>query len=287
MNKLDKNKEKELLESFQKATILHNFFFFKLMSQERFCKPFLEMLLNIKIKKLIYIDAEKTMKERFTGRGIRLDILTEDAENIYNIEMQASDRKNHIIRSRLYQGNIDVYKSKEGEKVYNYENMKTSFIIFICNFDSFGFGLPCYSFENYCTENKEIPLNDGTKKIFINLKAYAKVENKELREVLAYFNGCEDVDNYLVSGLKEEIKHMKQDKYIRSNYMMYSGVFEDAYFDGRQEGRQEGMQKGMRQGMLEVAESLLDVLDDKMIALKCKLSLEEVEKLRAKHSKNK
>jgi predicted transposase/invertase (TIGR01784 family) len=57
---------------------------------------------------------------------------------------------------------------------------------------------------------------------------------------------------------------------------------------GLQRGIQEGIEKGKAEGIkkrnIEIAKSLLDVLDDETIAKKTTLSLKEVKKLRVANS---
>ena len=64
---------------------------------------------------------------------------------------------------------------------------------------------------------------------------------------------------------------------IRQKYYEQKGKEE-----GKEEGRQEGIQEGRQEGIIEIAKNLLDVLDDKTIALKTGLDIEEVRKLREK-----
>ena len=45
---------------------------------------------------------------------------------------------------------------------------------------------------------------------------------------------------------------------------------------------QKGREEGREEGIIEIAKNLLDVLDDKTIALKTGLDIEEVRKLREK-----
>ncbi len=44
----------------------------------------------------------------------------------------------------------------------------------------------------------------------------------------------------------------------------------------------KGLQKGIKEGKLEIAKNLLDILDDKTIAIKTGLSLEKIKELRNK-----
>lgn len=63
---------------------------FKLvMSHKRICKHLLEIILGIKIRKLIKPETEKAMKIGYESKGIRLDVYVEDdANTVYDIEMQ-------------------------------------------------------------------------------------------------------------------------------------------------------------------------------------------------------
>lgn len=60
-------------------------------------------------------------------------------------------------RSRYYQSIIDMSNLNAGTE---YDELKDTYIIFICLNDIFHKGLPVYSFENVCCEDKDIKLND-------------------------------------------------------------------------------------------------------------------------------
>lgn len=47
---------------------------------------------------------------------------------------------------------------------------------------------------------------------------------------------------------------------------------------GRQEGRQEGIEEGEKNKAIEIAKSLMDILDVETISLKTGLSIEEINK---------
>ena len=56
------------------------------------------------------------------------------------------------------------------EKGDDYNHLKKSYVIFICTFDPFGLGRHIYTFENRCSEDTTLTLNDGTVKIILNTK---------------------------------------------------------------------------------------------------------------------
>ncbi|MCI9067636.1 MAG: Rpn family recombination-promoting nuclease/putative transposase [Lachnospiraceae bacterium] len=84
----------------------------------------------------------------------------------YNLEMQNEDEHNLPKRSRFHQAEMDATSLKPSE---GFSELKPSYVIFICTFDPFSHGLYRYTFENRCLE-KDFPLEDGTKKIFLNTR---------------------------------------------------------------------------------------------------------------------
>ena len=58
------------------------------------------------------------------------------------------------------------------------------YIIFICISDIFQKGLPTYHFENLCTENPEIKLNDKAYKYFFIAKNYDKLTDEKQKNFL-------------------------------------------------------------------------------------------------------
>lgn len=56
--------------------------------------------------------------------------------------MQSTDKKNLPKRTRYYQGMIDLNIINKGE---DYNKLKKSYVIFICDYDEFGLGRHIYS----------------------------------------------------------------------------------------------------------------------------------------------
>ena len=119
-----------------------------------------------KIKKIVFIETEKTKDTGYKSRGIRCDVYIEDAENtVYDVEMQAS-RKRHLgKRFRYYQSAIDVDIVTKGESV---GKLKTSFIIFITTYDLFSKGLFVYQFDVVCTWDPSIVIGDAARWYVLN-----------------------------------------------------------------------------------------------------------------------
>lgn len=171
MKKLYNEREVVCLEQLQKQykelTFTDDFMFGKvLINNPEICRRLLEVLLEIKIKKISFPERQKTIEILSDGKGIRLDVYVDDENGtIYNIEMQTKVKKELPKRSRYYQGMIDMNLIERGAK---YKELKLSFVIFICLKDPFGYHLPVYRFENICVQNRDILLKDEAIKVFIN-----------------------------------------------------------------------------------------------------------------------
>ena len=84
-------------------TIRDSFIFTAVMSEEANCKPFLEMLLGIKIQR-IKVSYEKSFIHNPQYKGIRLDVYASDENNTrYDIELQVA---------RFYGGRSQKYYSE-------------------------------------------------------------------------------------------------------------------------------------------------------------------------------
>lgn len=171
----------------------------------------------IKDKKndIVYLEEEKTINIGYAAKSIRLDVYVEDGNRVFNLEMQATAKKELPYRSRYYQGMIDLNSIEKGA---SYKKLKESYVIFICTFDPFGKGLAQYTFENLCEEDSCIRLNDGTKKIFFNATDYDKAKDEDVREFLRYVNG-EKSDNPFVQILDDKVVKVKSSKEWRREYM--------------------------------------------------------------------
>ena len=68
------------IKEWEELTICDNFLFQKVMQNKRLCMWLITKLLGIKVRDIIYPEAEKTMEASPTQKGIRLDVyvVTED-----------------------------------------------------------------------------------------------------------------------------------------------------------------------------------------------------------------
>ncbi|MCI5696590.1 MAG: Rpn family recombination-promoting nuclease/putative transposase [Spirochaetia bacterium] len=122
------------MKSWNELTITDDFIFCKVMQNEVLCKQMVEVLLNIKIDKLQYIEPQHSIIPDYASRSIRLDIYAKDSDRVYDIEIQTTDKRNLEKRARYYQSLMDI---DQLEHNVDYNRLKDSYIIFICTFDPF------------------------------------------------------------------------------------------------------------------------------------------------------
>ena len=181
-------------KAFEELQIKDDFMFGVIMRDPKFCKPFLERVLGMKIARLKYPRSQEVIDLSADAKSVRLDIYAEDGnDTVYNIEMQTVQNRNLPKRARYYQGMIDLNTLGKGE---NYKDLKQSFVIFVCTFDLFGKGRHIYTFENRCVQDGSISLGDGTVKIMLNTKGTMDDVTPEMKRLLDFIDGKEPEDDY-------------------------------------------------------------------------------------------
>ena len=122
-------------KTLQDLTIKDNFLFGAVMSVEKNCKGFLEMVLGFPIAHVV-VSREKSIVYHPEYKGVRLDIYAEDENHThYNVEMQMRKKKDLGKRSRYYHSQMVMEALASGEE---YETLPDTFVIFVCDFDPFG-----------------------------------------------------------------------------------------------------------------------------------------------------
>ena len=153
-----------------------------------------------------------------------------------------------------------------------YKQLKPSYIIFICPFDVYGAGRHIYTFENFCREDKDIPLGDETVKIFLNANGRLDDVSRELKAFLDYVAGKMPDDSF-VRRLEEAVKEAKKNREWRHEYMTL--LMRDQ--ENIEKGIKKGIEKGKIYGMISAYRDL-EVPEDeilKKVQEKFRLSLGE------------
>lgn len=206
------------MEEYSKLGIANDFMFGKILQDPALCKPFLEVILRIKIDHIEILERQKSVDEKIDIHSIRMDIYVDDGKTIYNCEMQTVKKRGQAQRSRYYQGQIDMSLLKPGE---DYTRLKKCFVIFICTFDPFESNRYIYTFENRCDEDPSIALNDGAIKVFINTKGSVGDVSEEFKELM-HFLDTSEIKGYnteLINDLADALQNARTNEKWRHDYM--------------------------------------------------------------------
>ncbi len=265
------------LKPFEELAFYDDFMFGQIMHDRETCKTVLEILLGIKIDRLEYPELQKSVEPFYATKGVRYDVYVEDGKRVYDVEIQNSTEPAIGKRTRFYQSMLDVAALMRGQ---SYEELKESIIIFICRYDPFQKGIPCYTVERKCREDGSVQLKDEATLYIFNCKAYENVENRELSGFLKFVE-CGKAETDFTRRLQKMVEIKKENEGLKTTYLSWSLAEHDAIRKGRAEGMAEGISKGERKNKLANARNLLamKVLTNEQIAQAVSLPLETVEEL--------
>ena len=239
-------------------TLMDDYMFGVIMQDTRFLKPLLEAVLGVGIRAISFIEPQKSLKEGYASRGVRLDLyVTDETGAVYNVEVQTTSRQNLPKRMRYYQSAIDINVLTPGA---DYSRLCKSYIIFICNYDPYGRSRYIYRFENRCIDEPELVMGDETVKIIVNTRGTEGAVSEGMKEIIRYL-GDGSIGGAYTQELEEAIRRVKASEERRHEYMVMLIHDQEMKNLGREEGigigREEGIGIGREQGMLAILSDLV------------------------------
>ena len=220
--------------------------FAEVMRRKDLCIGLLETIFEGRhIRDIVYEDglspeAQKYIAFNPGNKSIRLDVYFEDGDTVYDIEIQKADKGNLPKRTRMYSSMMDANMLDKG---LEYEELKDSYVIFICMFDPFEKGLARYTFRSICEEAEGLPLGDGRCIMFLNTKGSIGELGADMDAFFGYINGGvssigtgKDSGNEFVERLDECVLDINGDENWRQGYMKYELNLIEKYKDGEAKG---------------------------------------------------
>ena len=133
--------------------------FSTVMQYEDACRGLIETIFEgRRVRRLEYKDmppaSQKSIIFDPANKSIRLDVFFEDGDTVYDIEMQKVDTGNLPLRARMYSSMMDANMLDKG---LEYEELKDSYVIFICMFDLFEKGRTKYTSELQSLAGSRMP----------------------------------------------------------------------------------------------------------------------------------
>ena len=214
------------------------------------------------------IKTQKTLKLGADVHGVRFDAFVESSKLWADIEMQTSDGSELDKRARYYHANIDLDFLEQGQP---YENLKPSYVIFICTFDHFNMDEPVYFFRSWDVE-KSLPLKDLSYTIMLNTKCSPEKVPEALKPFYEYLNDPKkNQASELTRMIDERVRKFNSNEW-RQKYMTFEYILNER----ERKSFAEGAAKEQREIAKNMKEKNIPNAD---IAEITGLSAEEIEKL--------
>lgn len=222
--------------------------FLSVMKVKEAYEDVLSIILDEPELKLKEVKAEQMVLNKSGKRAICLDAWAWDGQDrLFDMEMQNNSGSDDVRkRSRFYQGLLDSPVLKAGKEI-RYRNLPSTVIIFITQDDIFGRDLAKYTFSERCEEIPQLPLNDGTSKIFLNMESHNG--RPELVSLLQYMKNT-TLDNPDIRVKDERI--MDLDRVVGE--VKQSEEWEGVKINILEIGLQQGIRQGMEQKTRNIVE---------------------------------
>lgn len=239
-------------KKFEELDLKNAFLFAAALDEPETCQLILELILGRNIPP-VQVHTEHTLLYSSDFRSLRLDVYAADEMQVsYNLEMQNKDEGNLPKRSRYHQAEMDLTSLKPGE---DFNDLRPSFVIFICTFDPFGRNLYRYTFEERCKE-QDFPLGDGTCKIFLSTKGENREDvPEELIHFLQYVENSTDayveqIQDDKIQKLHKRVCSLKKSRRWEGRYMTLGEYIQDSV-DEEVEERMKELTVGLEEKITE------------------------------------
>lgn len=216
---------------------------------EKFTHTILKLLFNRDFKNL-KVSAQKFYAGMNTDlRGARLDVCIEgdcvdidgeDITSVYDVEPDQNDKAKAIAafpqRSRFYHAIIDSRSLKSGE---DFGKLKQVYVIFICNYDLFGYDRVWYTIKNRCLEEPEMDYEDGAVTLVLYTRGTKGKISEELRQFLNYMENTDQNNavNDELKSIQRMVDAVKRDGEVSLRYMKSFEHDQLMYERGIEQGR--------------------------------------------------
>lgn len=231
---------------YKDLSIKDDFVFGKVMINIPILKEFIRRVIpELNLDNVNLVITQRTINNKYRSHGVRLDVYAESNELLFVVEMQMSHEKEVLLkRTAYYQCITAIDNLDKGE---TYRDLKSIFVIFVCDFDPFDDKLYLYTLRDTIIETgKQVDM--GRTAIYLNLKGEKGNISDELKNVINYFNDDELSDDTYVESMDEEVIRVKENEEYMEEYMGYICRIDDALITGRQQGKEEGILQGKEEG---------------------------------------
>lgn len=206
------------------------------------------------------------------SHGVRFDAYAKSRNVWAEIEMQTFSGQHLGKRSRYYSATMDVDFFAAGG---NYEDLKRSYVIFICTFDYMKTGDAVYFFQHFDVE-KGLPFTDESYILILNTSCSPEKVPERLKALYAYINNpANSFGDDLVKKIDRQVEKYNGSEWRRAQ-MTLSGYVKDRERRARKEGVKAGEAEALRRVAVKMKASGMASAE---IAEMTGLSEKEIEEL--------
>ena len=247
--------------------VIDNFLFNEITSDDNIgesaCREMIGTLLQKKIGRVRIIPQRNLTPGHPDYRGIIMDVeVLEDIDNegdesapnmnIYDLEPHRKPKQLEDLprRIRFYQAKIDHRRLKSGEK--HFGRLPNLYIIFVLDYDPFGFDQVCYTIDNACKEVPELNYEDGVVIKYFNTTG-TQGGNEAINNMLHFIqhSTSENAVDDATRRVYDYVKIVKTQEDTVMRYMSWEEYFEDDIKEAKEEAVKEARQVGLAQGHAE------------------------------------
>ena len=235
----------------EELNLLDDFLFNAVMTHPetgiQFTQKILQLIFDREFTNL-KVSVQKTYNGFNTDlRGARLDVCIEEdgsasidgeeVPSIYDLEPDKNDKSEQVAalpkRTRFYHAIIDSKSLKSGE---DFGKLKKVYVIFICDYDPFGYNRMLYTIKNRCVEEPEMLYEDGAETIVLYTKGKNGQISEKLKQFLKYMENTnpENVVNADLEEIQKMVNIVKRDGEVSLRYMKSFEHDKIMYEEGRQ-----------------------------------------------------
>lgn len=233
--------------------------FGRVMRDPEICIGVLERILGIEIARVEYLNTEQTFDPATDAKGIRLDVFTKADGRVFDIEMQVPYEPALGRRMRYYQASIDQACLDKGAA---YDGLCESYVIFICDYDPYGRGLPAYHLERSCEEEPLVVVGDHSHWLVLNASAWEADADHGRAALLNYVHTNAKADDGLIRRIEASVEQANDDERWREDavgFMTLEHSHRAQLSAATRLGVEEGLRRGVEQGEARYA-ALVDLL---------------------------
>ena len=246
--KKERKVTEEHLAIVRKLCPMDDTFFEVMMEDPDTCEELLQVFMENPKLRIIKDSVIGQKSIKIVGkRSIRVDAYAEGVEDeVFNIEIQKSDKDNHVKRVRYHASVITVNRSEPGDL---FEDVQELYVIYVSRFDVLGNGRATSHAEMTCLETGE-KIGDGLHEIYINSQYD---DGSKIARLMKEFENP-DMNNPEFPMTSRRVQQMKHDPEEVANMCEVIEEYAKKRADeSRMEGHQEGRKEGRKEGrMVEI-----------------------------------